>query len=238
MNTEHRVRHGVAVILSSVALVFALLALSPLAGASPGGSVDPDREWQFRVLLDGDEIGYHRFKLIDEGEVDRVRSEASFTVRFLFIDAYSYRHENEELWRDGCLEAMDARTRVNGKSLAVRGERGDRGFVVATEDDREVLGGCVMSFAYWKPEFLEQERLLNAQTGEYMPVIIEPETEELLEIGGRKVTAVRYSLDAGQMAMRLWYTPDREWLALESTTKGGRLLRYEPVRAPAVAEKG
>jgi len=27
--------------------------------------------------------------------------------------------------------------------------------------------------------------------------------------------------------MQLWYTPEREWLALESTVKGGRLLRYE-----------
>ena len=30
-------------------------------------------------------------------------------IKFLFFDAYRYRHENEELWRDGCLQAIDAR---------------------------------------------------------------------------------------------------------------------------------
>jgi hypothetical protein len=218
----------------------ATAVLATSVGATTGSMTGPEakREWEFRVLLDGDEIGYHRFELTSDGPLSRVRSEASFLVRVLFFDAYRYRHENEELWRDGCLEAIDARTRVNGKSLAVRGERDERGFVVATEDEREVLGQCVMSFAYWKPEFLDQERLLNAQTGEYMPVDIAPETEETLEIGGRPFPAVRYSLNAGEMAMRLWYTPDREWLALESTTKGGRLLRYEPVRAPAASDRG
>lgn len=238
MSTEHRIRHGVAVILSGVALVLALLALSPPVGASSGGAVDSDREWRFRVLLDGDEIGYHRFELIDEGEVDRVRSEASFTVRFLFFGAYRYRHQNEELWRDGCLQAIDAQTSVNGKALAVRGQRVEDGFVVATEEERALAAECVMSFAYWKPEFLEQERLLNAQTGEYMPVTIETVTEERFEVGGMEIPAIRYSLAAGDLDMRLWYTPDREWLALESTVKGGRLLRYELVSAPAVAERG
>ena len=27
--------------------------------------------------------------------------------------------------------------------------------------------------------------------------------------------------------MQLWYTPDRQWLALESKTRGDRVLRYE-----------
>jgi hypothetical protein len=217
-------------------LACALVAAPTVATTVPGDSAT--REWEFRVLLDGDEIGYHRFELVRDGALSRVRSEASFSVRFLFFDAYKYRHENEELWQDGCLQAIDARTRVNGKSMSVRGERGSDGFVVATEDDRAVLGECIMSFAYWKPEFLEQKRLLNAQTGEYVPVRIEPETEEQLEIGGRPVPAIRYSLDAGEMAIRLWYTPEREWLALESTTEGGRLLRYEPVRAPGGTDQG
>jgi hypothetical protein len=228
MSSETRIRHGVATLFAALAVT--LLFLSPLAGATTGGDDPsaPDREWRFRVLLDGDEIGYHSFELIDEGERARLRSEASFTVRFLFFDAYKYRHENEEIWRDGCLQAIDARTRVNGKSLEVRGQRLEEAFVVAADQaDQALADDCVMSFAYWKPEFLDQERLLNSQTGEYVPVTIEPVAEEELEIRGEAVRAVRYSLAAGNLDMQLWYTPEREWLALESTTEGGRLLRYE-----------
>lgn len=227
MRTEMNVRSGVAAVMAGLAV--ALLLIAPFAGATTGAGAlgMAEREWQFRVLLDGDEIGYHSFELSDEGGLSRLRSEASFTVRFLFFDAYKYRHENEELWRDGCLQAIDARTRVNGKSLEVRGERGDDGFVLATDEEQSVIGDCVMSFAYWMPEFLDQERLLNSQTGEYVPVNIEPVTEEQLVVRGETVPAVRYSLDAGKLDMQLWYTPEREWLALESTTKGGRQLRYE-----------
>jgi hypothetical protein len=231
-NTKIAMRVLGAVILAGSALATAA------ASSAAVPATDATREWEFRVLLDGDEIGYHRFRLVNEGDSSRVLSEASFSVRFLFIDAYRYRHENEELWRGDCLQTIDARTRINGKSLAVRGERRDDRFVVSTDDEREVLDGCVMSFAYWNPEFLDQDRLLNAQNGEYVPVTIEPQSRERLEIGGRQVEAIRYSLDAGDMAMRLWYTPDREWLALESTTKGGRLLRYEPVNRPILADRG
>ena len=155
MSTDTRIRHGMAKLFAALAVT--LLFLSPLAGATTGGddASAPDREWIFRVLLDGDEIGYHSFELIDEGERARLRSEASFTVRFLFFDAYKYRHENEEIWRDGCLQANDARTRVNGKSLEVRGERMEEAFVVAADqNDQALADDCVMSFAYWKPEFL------------------------------------------------------------------------------------
>lgn len=99
--------------------------------------------------------------------------------------------------------------------------------MIATDKEQTVLGECIMTFAYWNPEFLDQKRLLNSQTGEYVPVSIQPISEEQIEVRGQRVDAVRYALDAGKLDMQLWYTPDRQWLALESETKGGRMLRYE-----------
>lgn len=218
-----RTRRYVAMLLAMTAGVLLATAFASPTLASP----EAQREWQFRVLLDGKEIGFHRFELSEDAGLFRLRSEADFKVRFLFFDAYSYRHVNEELWSDDCLQRIDAQTEVNGKSLSVQGRQDTRGFVLATDEAQQVLGDCVMSFAYWKPEFLDQERLLNTQTGQYLPVAIEPVTEERLRIRGESVDAVRYSLNAGSLAMQLWYTPNREWLALESTAKGGRLLRYE-----------
>jgi hypothetical protein len=218
-----RIRRFAAAAFAGLAgLLIATAAVSPVLASG-----QPAMAWQFRVLLDGEEIGYHRFEL-ERGETFyRMKSEADFRVRFLFFDAYRYRHVNEELWEEDCLQQIDARTEVNGKSVAVKGQQGDAGFVVATDAASQVLGECVMTFAYWNPEFLDQKRLLNSQTGEYVPVAIEPVSEERLEIRGRPVDAIRYSLDAGQLDMQLWYTPEREWLALESTVRGGRLLRYE-----------
>ncbi|MGB5592044.1 MAG: DUF6134 family protein [Gammaproteobacteria bacterium] len=208
------------------AVSFGLL-LAVGGAAAAGNSENGQRGWQFRVLLDGNQIGYHNFELTQEEGLVRLHSKASFKVKFLFFDAYSYDHSNEELWDGQCLRQIDAQTRVNGKILTVYGEQDAGGFVLAKDGAEDVLAGCVMSFAYWKPEFLDQKRLLNSQTGEYVPVAIEPVSEEKLTVRGQSVEAIRYTLDAEKLDMQLWYSPDREWLALESRTKGGRLLRYE-----------
>jgi hypothetical protein len=94
------------------ALVLALLLCmhAPLEAAQA-------RAWQFRVLLDGRDIGWHRFALVDGAGETVLRSEASFLVRVLFVDAYRYAHRAEERWRDGCLREIAARTETNGALL-------------------------------------------------------------------------------------------------------------------------
>ena len=69
--------------------------------------------------------------------------------------------------------------------------------------------------------------LLNPQTGEYVDVKVENTGNELLEVQGRSVLATRFKLTARNVDLSLWYSPDREWLALESVAKGGNIIRYE-----------
>jgi hypothetical protein len=84
-----------------------------------------------------------------------------------------------------------------------------------------------MTFAYWNPGFLEQPRLLNPQTGEYVEVAVEDLGNDFVEIDGREILARSVRLTARKMDITLWYSENSEWLALESVAKGGRILRYE-----------
>jgi len=84
-----------------------------------------------------------------------------------------------------------------------------------------------MTFAYWNPEFLDQTRLLNPQTGEFVDVSIEELGGDVLQVRGVEVPATRFKLTAKQIDLTLWYSADDEWLALESVAKGGRTIRYE-----------
>ena len=38
--------------------------------------------------------------------------------------------------------------------------------------------------------------------------------------------AQRYALETRDFRIDLWYSPGKEWLALESRTDGGRKIRY------------
>jgi len=207
-------------------------ALAAMAGTI-GASTLPvdDGSIKFDVYLDDSKIGFHRFYFDDLDSGARVESNAEFDVKFLFVTAFKYRHTAEERWTNGCLERLDAETNANGKELAVVGERTEGGFVVRQGGEAEQLPECVMTFAYWNPAFLEQPKLLNPQTGEYLDVQVQRLEPADISVSGRTVRATPYRLEAKGMDLTVWYSPDREWLALESVAKGGRIIRYERSRA-------
>ena len=208
-----------------------LAACSLLLGDSPlWASESSDatvQEWDFRVLLDDNEIGYHRFRLEEAGDRRYVESDAEFDVKFLFFTAYRYRHSNRESWEGDCLASIATKTNTNGDTLTVTGEQSDETFVVETPSGIDELPQCVMTFAYWDRKILDQSKLLNVQTGELVDVAVEVQDAELLEVRGEERMAQRYRLVSDGIQIDVWYAPDGEWLALESPAKGGRVLRYE-----------
>ena len=206
-----------------VAVAMAVVALPQVAATA---APEP-RSWDFSVLLDGDRIGYHRFELTDAGEESRLVSEARFDVRILFFNAFRYRHENTEIWSDGCLQRIDARTKSNGKKLAVTGSQVESNFIIDNGEATTAFPECVMTFAYWNRDFLQQPRLLDPQSGEYLDVDVEQVGYEPIVVRGREVPASVYQLTAKKLQLKLWYSEDDEWLALESIAKGGRTIRYE-----------
>lgn len=215
---------------SFAALVF--FALSPAHDAAAVNGQD-STDWEFRVLLDDKEIGYHTFSLTRDDDEQILRTEAKFDVKLLFITAFRYRHQNTETWRDGCLAGIAATTRANGKTLTVSGKQVSDRFSVTSNTGEASLPNCVQTFAYWNPAILKSSRLLNSQTGEYEKVTVTLEGDDSVVVGDRDVAAKRYILSTKAGDIKLWYADDTGlWLALEAPAKGGRQIRYEPVDLP------
>ena len=226
-----------ASLLAWVVLTLTAVMVSPALPAMPSADADlyhDERSWNFRVLLDGREIGYHEFRVVSDGATQRIQSDARFDVKFLFINAYRYRHSNTEVWRNGCLVRIESSTDANGDQIAVAGSLGETGFELDGAGGRQVVGDdCVRSFAYWNPAMLQDERLLNAQTGELEPVRVEEYGPDELEIGGAEIPARRLQITMENGVIDLWYHRDTgRWLALEAPTEGGQTLRYEPATPP------
>ena len=131
-------------------------------------------------------------------------------------------------WRGRCLESLESSTNDNGKRLSVVGKRSGDAFEVERGDTEMALPSCVMNFAYWDPMILEQERLLNPQTGKYLEIEVSQLGEEPVMVGDREVAADAYRITAKDMQIDLWYSREgRRWVALESRTSGDRIIRYE-----------
>lgn len=219
-----RIKHMTKALL---ALLLAMVTANLPAATDPSLQTAEGDAWRFRVYLDDKEIGYHHFHLAGEGDTRQLHTKANFEYRLLFVKLYEYEHENREIWSGGCLQSIESRTDANGRVYAVDGRREPGLFRVNGGGGEAQLPECVMSFAYWNPAFLQQARLLNTQDGAFLDVEVSPPVSETLQVRGEQRAAYRYRLVAGDLKLDLWYSPEREWLALESEVSGGRTLRYE-----------
>ena len=212
-------------------LLFFLLSIFNAAFASAAnGSGNIDKNWNFKVYLDDKEIGFHNFSMVHKEQHQEIYSSARFDVKFLFINAYSYKHDNVELWQGQCLNSINALTDDNGDLYNVSGEGDNEAFIVNTTENNNKKQDrylpCIKTFAYWDPEFLKETSLLNSQTGEMVAVASELIGNETVKHNGEEVNARRYRLQGKDLQIDLWYSADDDWLALESLTESGRIVRY------------
>lgn len=223
--------------LMKYVLMGLLLAVLMTVHAS---AVAAERTWHFKVYLDEKPIGSQTFRVTDaKGERD-VYITAHLKVKVLFVTVFDYEHTNHEQWRGECLSHIASETEINGKRFSVRTGETNNSLRVSNGATQEVkvetLPDCAMTFAYWDPAMLQQSRLLNSQTGEYTPVDAQFVAKETIDVQGAAVLSNHYRVRASKLNIDLWYTPQGEWLQLESDVRGGRKLRYQ-LDDPAVVSK-
>lgn len=183
--------------------------------------------WNFKVFYGEQEIGEHHFTLEGKGDVRKVVVDAEFNIDFLFMNVYSYKHKNIEVWKGACLSSIKSSTDDNGKKFNVSGIADDKVFKVDSNNTVTEKDGCVSTFAYWDMNFLDNDALLNAQTGEIVTVDIRFIANEKISVRNKMVNTKRYEVRTDDFNIDLWYSDTGEWVALNSTTQDGTKLRYQ-----------
>lgn len=183
--------------------------------------------YDFKVFLGKEEIGRQRFDVTWEGRQTQIRIDAQFTVKFLYIPVYTYRHTNVETWEGACLRHIRSDTDDNGETFLVNGVFHNGQMVVKTRDGNWSAEGCLKTFAYWNPEWIASDRLLNSQTGELQTVEIRMLGEETISVQGTPTPTTHRRLITDKFTIDLWYALNGRWVALQSTTKKGDVLRYQ-----------
>jgi hypothetical protein len=209
-------------------LLIAASLLCALLFTSAEASSQAPRRLSFDVFLDERPIGFQYFDLQPTQDGLRVTTQAEFEVKVLRITAFEYGHRNEELWSGRCLKTIESTTNSNGTPYRVSGRAGDAGFVLGGVGRQPPLGDCVGTFAYWdRSQLAGRNRLLNSQTGEYVPVAVRSLGAGSVTLGGREVRVERFALSGKDIDITLAYAADNgEWLTLDSRLEGGRTLRY------------
>ncbi|MGB5224306.1 MAG: DUF6134 family protein [Arenicellales bacterium] len=209
-------------------VAFTSLIVSNMSFATASHSNDTQQSWNFKVLLDDKPIGYHQVSIDRQANRKAVHTKAEFDVRFMFIPVYSYIHDTRETWENGCLVNITSTTDDNGDDFFINSKPVNQRLALETQDGMSSYDGCVRTFAYWDIEMLQSTHLLNTQTGKYQAVTITDMGRGMVNLENNEVEARRFKLIAEDMTIDLWYTDDMHWLALESTTASGAVLRYVP----------
>jgi len=183
-------------------------------------NAEVERRWDFTVSLNGREVGSHNFVVREEGGRRSVSSSMRLDFRLLLVKRVSYQHQANEVWQDGCLVEVSSQTERNGKTFAVESRAVGSGLAVISNDGVEVYSGCVRSFAYWEPEWLQGQNLLNVETGKNVPVSISQSVSS--EVNMNHIT-----IAAPKGDIYLQYDAQGDWLSLQTKLPIVGELRYQ-----------
>mgnify|MGYP000851614090 FL=1 len=201
-------------------IVSFLLATSQVVSAELEGA--SSRFLDFDVFLNDREVGQHQFELLQRGESTEVSSTMALDFKVFKIKRVKYLHQANEIWQSGCLVSLQSETEKQGNAFAIEASTDQTGLVVQRPDETETLTGCVRGFAYWNPQWLQGDNLLNAETGINVPVVISSQISEKDSITHIKIVLPKVDID-------LQYDAAGEWLSLETELLIGGTLRYQRV---------
>ncbi len=193
--------------MSRLLALFAALVLSWPAAAAP-----PTLE--FDVLRDGAPIGKHRVTIERDGTETRATIEIDMAVRLAFVTVYRYTHRSTELWREGRLVSLDARTDDNGTRTQVSARATDAGLAIDGSGGRYDAPAETVPTSYWNREKVMRSPLLDTQSG------------KLIDVSAMALAAdangTRYRL-AGDLEADLVYGPGGDWTGLSFAARGARI---------------
>lgn len=201
-----------------------------LAGLGVSGAHATTTVWDFAASLDGRPIGQHRFELEEtEDGRSQLRSAARFDVKLLGLSVYRYQHENLERWQGDCLQEMQARTDDDGRETRVQARAADGSYERRVQGPEppppQTLPACVSSFAYWRPDLVKREALLDPGSGRWSTVRFSALPARTLEVQGRPQSVQGWRIEGLPQPIDVWYA-DRRWVGLDAKVGGGRTLSY------------
>jgi hypothetical protein len=181
-----------------------------------------DKYLDFKVFLNDREVGRHSFILQQQGENLLVSSTMSLDFTVLMVKKIKYRHQANEVWQGGCLVSLKSQTEKQGKNYTVAAITNGSGLVVESRGGSKTIQGCARGFAYWNPLLLDGDYLLNAESGQYLPV-------EITSIVSVQDEITHMLIAGSKVDVRLQYDAAGNWLSLESKLQIGGLLRYQRI---------
>ncbi|MEX1147633.1 MAG: DUF6134 family protein, partial [Sphingomonadales bacterium] len=183
--------------MAGLAALF-LASVSGAAMAACGNDVAADvvglygERTAFDVHRGGSRIGSHETRFAMEDGRLRVNSDMTLKVKVLFITAYRFDYQSEEVWCGDTIERLAASVNDDGSRNHLTARREDGELMVTNGDGEAMAAGDVLPTNHWNAAVLDHDRVLNTLTGKVNAVeIVDMGLEEIQTATG-PIMATRY----------------------------------------------
>lgn len=219
-----------------------LFALTGLAATAPAFAQYPDiapadgERIVFDVYRGNSEFGTHELSFTRNGDGLEVDIAIRLRAGFGPITVFRYEHDSTEVWRDGRLVSLDARTLKDGDTyevsagsvdgaLAVDGEGPDRGSFETRYDPG------ILPSSHWHGYPDGTYPLLNTEFGTELGVEVVYIGREEIEADGRTIMAEHYRLNS-ELQLDIWFDENGRWAKCAFTARGQDITyvrRFDPL---------
>jgi len=202
--------------------VAAIPVLAPLAAFKVDAAAR--RDLRFRALRDGAPIGEHRVTFRSDGDRLTVATRVDIAVKVLFITAFRFRHDAEEVWQADRLVSVTSTTNDNGTLLRVSGTAVADGFRIISDDGPFLASGRLLtSNALWDSRIVREQRLIDVQHGGEIGLVTKVLGDEQVDTPQGPVRATRYHLITPYYAGSVFHDSDGRWVKGLLELKGERI---------------
>lgn len=170
------------------------------------------------MIRDGSDVGSHALTVSGVGTRVRMKIDIAIRIKFLGITAYRYDHTNTEVWENGVLVQLDAKTNDDGDEEFVRVRRvGDALRVEGTAFTGAAPADAVPTSYWYYDAAVGTRNWISTQSGKLLSMSF---AKTPWSNGGQQV-----STDGG-FKTTLFYDAEREWVGCRFDA-GGEDIDYK-----------
>lgn len=183
----------------------ALAGLVPKLGLAQGCLFPEPATLVYAVRWDGVEVGRQTFAFVRDKGAFVVLKTVRAERRRQGYPVARFEQRVQEVWVDGWLHALTARTERDGTATTLEGARRDRGLSLTRGDGaRFNIAGYILADTLWNRDTPHERGLLDVETGHIRLMRGYPRGRERVPgFGGG--TRARHYLVRGQVGFEVWY---------------------------------
>jgi hypothetical protein len=182
----------------------------------------PPHPLRHQVFVDGTRSGTLNIEFVPRLHGFTVISSMSIRVEVLFVTAYRYQQDAQEDWERGRLVAFEYVTNDDGATSHVSARREGDGFLVTgpNGNQRSEVGAAAPSF--WNIDIVKRSLLVNPQSGEVVPLTIQPLKQQSVIIAHKSIHGHGYGFDTFVKGAA-WFDSHHQLLAITFEKDGHKV---------------